>query len=38
MKHYLNHVSQFAKFHKKRNRLTGICIPVSVMLAFKHTG
>lgn len=32
MKSYLNLVSEYAKVHKKKNRLTIICIAVSVML------
>ena len=32
MKHYLDLVSRYAKIHKKKNRLTTVCIAVSVML------
>ena len=32
MRSYLDLVSEYAKVHKKKNRLTIICIAVSVML------
>lgn len=32
MKHYLNLVTEYGKIHKKKNRLTVICIAISVML------
>ena len=32
MKSYLGLVSEYAKVHKKKNRLTIICIAISVML------
>lgn len=32
MKGYLGLVSEYAKVHKKKNRLTIICIAISVML------
>ena len=32
MKSYLGLVSEYAKVHRKKNRLTGICIAISVML------
>lgn len=32
MKSYLGLVSEYAKVHKKKNRLTVICIAISVML------
>ena len=32
MKSYLGLVSEYAKVHKKKNRLTMICIAISVML------